>query len=69
MKKVQTILLKLEQDHATECMIDHLELETELHRYVTMAYYKADHMMYLKEESLAKMQQDLTEFLESGIAK
>ncbi|MHA2502017.1 MAG: S10 family peptidase [Candidatus Kariarchaeaceae archaeon] len=52
---------------ATEYTMDHLQLEPELQGNLSMSYYEAGHMMYLKEEALAKLQQDLSEFFTSAL--
>jgi carboxypeptidase C (cathepsin A) len=48
---------------ATEYTFDHLGLEPELRRNVTMSYYEAGHMMYSHPESLAKLARELHAFV------
>lgn len=48
---------------AAEHMIATLEANPSLLKNITMAYYEAGHMMYLHEPSLAKMKEDLREFM------
>ena len=48
---------------ATEYTFDHLDLRGELQKKVQMTYYPAGHMMYLDPGSLAKLKQDLTDFM------
>lgn len=52
---------------ATEYTFNHLGLAPELQKNVTMAYYEAGHMMYVHLESLARMKQDLTTFIQSAM--
>ena len=48
---------------ATEYTMNHLELDEELHDNISMDYYEAGHMMYLREESLKELTSDLGDFL------
>lgn len=48
---------------ATEYTFNHLGLAPELSKNITMGYYEAGHMMYVHSQSLARMKQDLTEFI------
>jgi carboxypeptidase C (cathepsin A) len=49
--------------------IDHLELTPDLRRNVLVTYYRAGHMMYLHEHSLAKLRLDLIEFYSEALGK
>jgi len=51
---------------ATEYTFDHLELDPSLRANITMTYYEAGHMMYIHEESLAQLAEDLREFVQRG---
>ncbi|MGP1273374.1 MAG: S10 family peptidase [Phycisphaerales bacterium] len=42
--------------------LDHMQLAPELRGNITRTYYYGGHMMYLMEDSLAKMQEDLVAF-------
>lgn len=48
---------------SAELTFDHLHLEPEQARNVTMKRYESGHMMYLHEPSLGQMKADLVEFL------
>lgn len=48
---------------ATEYTFDHLELDPTLRDSIAMTYYEAGHMMYLHEESLAQLAEDLRGFV------
>ncbi len=48
---------------ATEYTFNHLELDPSLRKNISMSYYDAGHMMYLKESCLAKLREKLANFL------
>jgi carboxypeptidase C (cathepsin A) len=52
---------------ATEYTFSHLDLAPELQKNITMSYYEAGHMMYVHLESLVRMKQDLTTFIQNAI--
>ena len=49
---------------ATEYTFNHLGLEPDLRKNVSMAYYEAGHMMYVHQPSIAQLKQDLDNFIE-----
>lgn len=49
---------------ATEYTFTHLGLESSLKKNISMSYYEAGHMMYMKESCLAKLHEELVKFLE-----
>lgn len=49
--------------YATEYTFDHLELDPSLRDNIRLTYYKSGHMMYVHEESLAQLAEDLREFV------
>lgn len=49
---------------ASEYTFTHLGLDKSLQDNITMAYYKAGHMMYIDQEELQKMKSDLDAFFE-----
>jgi carboxypeptidase C (cathepsin A) len=49
---------------ATEYTMDHLGLPEKLQRHIHMEYYAAGHMMYLREEDLAKLKNNVAGFIE-----
>ena len=51
---------------ATEYTFNHLGLDEELRKNVTMEYYDAGHMMYIHMPSLKQMKTDLTKFIKSA---
>jgi carboxypeptidase C (cathepsin A) len=44
---------------ATEYTMDHLELPPNLRSNISLQYYDAGHMMYLRDDSLAKLKQNI----------
>jgi carboxypeptidase C (cathepsin A) len=52
---------------ATEYTFSHLGLDSDLQANITMAYYEAGHMMYIRLESLAKLKRDLVDFYSSAL--
>jgi carboxypeptidase C (cathepsin A) len=50
---------------ATEYTMDHLGLPPELRSHIHMEYYDAGHMMYLKDDTLAKLKGNIASFIES----
>ena len=52
---------------ATEHTFAHLGLPPELRGNVSMSWYEAGHMMYVRVASLAKLRADLAAFLESSV--
>jgi carboxypeptidase C (cathepsin A) len=50
---------------ATEYVMMHLGVPTEVGAHVQMKYYEAGHMMYVHPPSLAKMKRDLDAFIDS----
>ncbi|MFH1700934.1 MAG: peptidase S10 [Candidatus Zixiibacteriota bacterium] len=51
---------------ATRHTFNHLGLDKSLRSNVTMGYYEAGHMMYIREASLQKLRGDLAAFLENA---
>ncbi len=52
---------------ATEYMISHMNIDNEFRKNVTVAYYEAGHMFYLDINSLAQLQKDAANFIESSL--
>jgi carboxypeptidase C (cathepsin A) len=52
---------------ATEYTFDHLGLDENVRKNITMEYYEAGHMMYIHMPSLKKMKEDLAEFIQSAM--
>jgi carboxypeptidase C (cathepsin A) len=52
---------------ATEYTFDHLGLDEELRKNISMEYYDAGHMMYIHMPSLRQMKKDLTNFIKSAM--
>jgi carboxypeptidase C (cathepsin A) len=51
---------------ATEYTFNHLALDPELHRNVSMGFYEAGHMMYIHMPSLAELKSDLSAFINAA---
>jgi carboxypeptidase C (cathepsin A) len=54
---------------AAEYTFDHLSLDESLRSHLSGGYYEAGHMMYVHQPSLAKLKQDLSQFIQSGTAQ
>ncbi|UCG02415.1 MAG: peptidase S10 [Candidatus Heimdallarchaeota archaeon] len=52
---------------ATEYTFSHLELDPSLRKNISMGFYEAGHMMYLHPPSLAKLRDDLVNFIQSAL--
>ncbi len=52
--------------HATEYTFNHLGLDQSLRNNITMSYYDAGHMMYIKESCMPKIREEVLKFLESA---
>jgi len=53
--------------YATHYTVNHMELDKELQKNVSMGHYEAGHMMYACETELAKLKDDLKTFIEAAI--
>ena len=51
---------------ATEQTMDHLGLSSNLHKNIKLQYYEAGHMMYVRDEDLAKLKANVAAFIESA---
>jgi carboxypeptidase C (cathepsin A) len=51
---------------ATEYVVDHMDLTTELRQNIAFEYYEAGHTMYVHEPSMIKFKQDLADFIRSS---
>jgi carboxypeptidase C (cathepsin A) len=54
---------------ATEFTMDHLGLPRDLQSHITMNYYPAGHMMYLQDESRAKLHDNIAAFINRATQK
>jgi carboxypeptidase C (cathepsin A) len=52
---------------ATEYTFNHLQLDDELMKNISMAYYEAGHMMYIHQPSLQQLKRDLKTFVNSAV--
>ncbi len=52
---------------ATEYTFSHLGLDPSLQENVSMAYYEAGHMMYIKVNELAQLKSDLVKFMDGAM--
>lgn len=55
--------------YAMEYTVDHLGLEPEIKKNITMKYFDAGHMMYVHRPSLAIFKKDIADFVKSAVAK
>ncbi len=54
---------------ATEYTFNHVPLDPSLRPNITMAYYDAGHMMYIHQPSLARLKDELGDFIQLAMAK
>ena len=53
--------------HVTEYTFNHLGIDPTLQDNITMSYYEAGHMMYLKESCMPKIREEMVKFLENAL--
>lgn len=53
---------------ATQYTFNHLDIDADLQRNISMAYYPAGHMMYLHQPSLVQLKADLAQFIQSAVS-
>ena len=51
---------------ATEYTMEHLGLPERLQKNIRLNYYDAGHMMYLRDEDLAKLKSNIAAFIDSA---
>ena len=52
---------------ATRYTLEHMNLTPQQHQKVTLGYYDAGHMMYIKSDSLGRLHQDVSGFLANAL--
>jgi carboxypeptidase C (cathepsin A) len=52
---------------ATQYTLSHMNLEPQQHQKITLGYYDAGHMMYLRSDSLDRLKQDVSGFLAGAL--
>ena len=52
---------------ATQYTLNHMELDAQQHEKVSLGYYDAGHMMYIKTDSLDRLKRDVAAFLASSL--
>ena len=52
---------------ATQYTLSHMELQPQQHQKITLGYYEAGHMMYLRSDSLDHLKQDVSGFLSGAL--
>jgi len=52
--------------YATQYTLNHLNLDPGLRKNITLGYYEAGHMMYIRQDSLEKLHADISKFLSSS---
>jgi carboxypeptidase C (cathepsin A) len=53
--------------YAVEYTLNHLNLPAQLRGSITTGYYRAGHMIYIRDKSLAKLKQDVAGFMQSAV--
>jgi carboxypeptidase C (cathepsin A) len=54
---------------ATEYTLAAMNLDPTLRRNVSVSYYESGHMMYIERNSLRKLKEDVTVFMQSAIKR
>ena len=49
--------------YGAEYTIDHMKLPESLRKNVSMKYYEAGHMMYIRKEALPEFKADISQFI------
>jgi carboxypeptidase C (cathepsin A) len=52
--------------YATEYTMEHLGLPEKLQKNIHLQYYDAGHMMYLRDEDLAKLKSNIASFIDGA---
>lgn len=52
---------------ATKYTLDHMELTLQQHQKISLGYYDAGHMMYIKSDALGRLKKDVSGFLASAL--
>ena len=52
---------------ATRYTLDHMNLTLQQHQRITLGYYDAGHMMYIKSDSLSHLKKDVSGFLNTAL--
>jgi len=52
---------------ATQYTLGHMGLDAQQHQSVTLGYYPAGHMMYIRDESLGELKKDISAFMSGAL--
>jgi carboxypeptidase C (cathepsin A) len=52
---------------ATQYTLNHMGLNSQQHQSVSLGYYPAGHMMYIRDESLATLKKDISTFMSNAL--
>ncbi|HKE30992.1 MAG TPA: peptidase S10 [Candidatus Angelobacter sp.] len=52
---------------ATQYTLNHMGLDAQQHQSVTLGYYPAGHMMYIRDESLSQLKKDISAFMNAAL--
>lgn len=52
---------------ATQYTLAHMSLPAELQKNISLGYYDAGHMMYIKDDSLTRLKADVSKFVENAL--
>ena len=53
--------------YATQYTLNHMQLDPKQHEKITLGYYEAGHMMYIRSDSLGRLKQDVSGFLNRAL--
>src|SRR5258708_1791795 len=52
---------------ATQYTLNHMNLDADQHKRVSLGYYGAGHMMYIQDESIAQLKKDVSAFMGNAL--
>ena len=52
---------------ATQYTLDHMGFDAKQHARITLGYYPAGHMMYIRDESLGNLKKDISAFIDNAL--
>jgi len=53
--------------YATQYTLNHMGLDPKSHQSISLGYYPAGHMMYIRDESLAELKKDVSAFMNGAL--
>ena len=56
-----------DRDFAAEYTLNHMGIHPEMQKKIRRRFYEAGHMLYIDKAARAKLQQDITDFMQSEL--